>query len=225
MKTLSVWLDKLFRLDKRILLVFLYVTVVFADGGGLSEKLLKYVYAKYGQTAINRLAEWQNLIASGKNKADIEKVKLVNTFFNRIKFVDDIVHWGKTDYWATPVEFLITNGGDCEDFAIAKYFTLKEMGVPDEAMLITYTKSLTLNQSHMVLTYYPTRDGDPLVLDNLIKEIKPASARKDLVPIYSFNGKDLWLSKERGRGRRVGASDRISLWQNLNDRIAKEMNN
>ena len=156
------------------------------------------------------------------NKNEKEKLALVNSFINQTRFVDDITHWGKQDYWATPVELLATNGGDCEDFSIAKYFTLREMGVPDERMRITYVKSLKLNQAHMVLTYYPSPDSDPLVLDNLINDVKPASNRSDLLPIYSFNAQDLWLAKERGRGRLVGSSDRISMWLDLLGRIEKE---
>ncbi|WP_197479414.1 transglutaminase-like cysteine peptidase, partial [Oleiphilus sp. HI0132] len=81
--------------------------------------------------------------------------------------------------WATPLEFLATNAGDCEDFSIAKYFTLREMGIPDDMIKITYVKALELNQAHMVLAYYPTPDAEPLILDNLINEIKPAGQRTD----------------------------------------------
>ncbi len=202
--------------------LLLSVSAMAADVGGLSDKLLNQAAAKYGQAAKARLLDWQNLINSGKNKSEAEKLVLANTFFNRLPYVDDIIHWGKPDYWATPVEMIASNGGDCEDFSIAKYFTLKEMGVPVERMRITYVKSLKLNQAHMVLTYYPTPDADPLVLDNLITEIKPASERTDLVPVYSFNGQDLWVAKERGRGKRVGTPNQIGLWRDLNARMDKE---
>jgi len=204
------------------IVLLLYVSSLFADGIGISDKLLNYVAERYSQSAKLRLIGWQNLIKSHNNKNEKEKLALVNSFINQIRFVDDITHWGKQDYWATPIELLATNGGDCEDFSIAKYFTLREMGVPDERMRITYVKSLKLNQAHMVLTYYPSPDSDPLVLDNLINDVKPASKRNDLLPIYSFNAQDLWLAKERGRGRLVGSSDRISMWLDLLGRIEKE---
>lgn len=211
------------RLDKRaVMVLLLYVSSVFAAGAGVSDKLLAYVSGKYGQAAGNRVVEWQGLINANRDKSDQEKLALVNSFFNHIPFVDDKVHWGKNDYWATPLEMLVTNGGDCEDFSIAKYFTLKELGVPEERMLIAYVTSVRINQAHMVLLYYPTPEGEPLVLDNLVKEIKPAFERSDLVPVYSFNGKDLWLSKERSRGKRVGASDRISPWQDVTERMRRE---
>lgn len=206
------------------LAVLILASTVIAGSAGLTDRLLDYVAGKYGQEAKHRLLEWQELIKSRQKSDEQEKLKLVNSFFNRLPFVADSVHWGKEDYWATPVEFLASNGGDCEDFAIAKYYTLKEMGVPEERLLITYVKSLKLNQPHMVLAYYPSQDADPLVLDNLVNDIKHASERDDLVPVYSFNGKDLWLAKERGRGKRIGSSDRISLWMDLSERIEKENN-
>jgi len=150
---------------------------------GLTQRLLDHVARAYGAEARGRLIDWQGLIMSGKGLGDAEKLALVNSFFNRVAFVDDIVHWKKPDYWATPVETLATNGGDCEDFSIARYLTLREMGVPDERMLTTYVKSLKLDQAHMVLTYCSSPEAEPVVLDNLVNEIKPASERLDLQPV------------------------------------------
>ena len=117
---------------------------------------------------------------------------------------------------------LASNGGDCEDFSIAKYFTLREMGIPAERLRLTYVKALKLNQAHMVLTYFPTADADPLVLDNLVGEINSASDRDDLLPVYSFNGKGLWLAKARGADKLVGRSQRLSRWQSVIARIDEE---
>ena len=61
-----------------------------------------------------------------------------------MRFIDDIIHWNKVDYWATPIEFLASHGGDCEDFAIAKYFTLIQLGIPEEQLTLTYVKALRL---------------------------------------------------------------------------------
>lgn len=148
-----------------------------------------------------------------------EKLVLVNAFFNQMRFVSDRQQWGKDDYWATPVEFLAAGGGDCEDFSLAKYFTLRALGVPADSMRLTYAKAVKLNQAHMVVAYFPATDAEPLILDNLVGDIRPASQRVDLVPVYSFNGDGLWLSKERGRGRRVGGADRLKLWNDLKYRM------
>jgi predicted transglutaminase-like cysteine proteinase len=152
-------------------------------------------------------------------------INAVNTFFNQVHFISDQKHWGIEDYWATPIELLSTNGGDCEDFSIAKYFTLLELGIPDKRLRIMYVKAIKLNQAHMVLTYYETPDSEPLILDNLIDRIKAASQRPDLMPIYSFNGSNLWMSKERGQGRKIqGGSQRINLWRDLNIRMQQQRN-
>lgn len=181
----------------------------------LSHELLVGITRQYGESARGRLLSWQTLIQEDTSTSDREKLEKVNRFFNRMKFVSDKKHWKKSDYWATPVEFLATSGGDCEDFSLAKYFTLKAMGVDEEKLNLTYVKALRFNQAHMVVTYYASPQAEPLVLDNLVGEIRPASTRTDLLPVYSFNGTGLWLAKARGRGEQVGGSDRIKRWQDL----------
>lgn len=170
---------------------------------------------EYGIAARHRLAAWERLIQNDDSTSDMEKLRKVNNFFNTLDFVEDSLHWGKEDYWATPVEFLASDGGDCEDFSLAKYFTLKAMGVDERRLNLTYVKALSLNQAHMVLTYIEVPGGEPLVLDNLVQDIKPASQRDDLLPVYSFNGAGLWIAKMRGRGQFVGKSDRLSRWNEL----------
>lgn len=191
----------------------------------LAQRVLQSAEAKYGHNAPTRLLAWTKLIADNRKKPETDKLKLVNDFFNQIPFVSDIEHWGKPDYWATPVEMLASNGGDCEDYAIGKYFTLLALGFNMDKLRITYVKAINLppsDQAHMVLTYHPKPDAMPLVLDNLNGEIKPANERNDLVPVYSFNGDGLWLAKERSSGRSVGSSSRISLWTEMNARMGKE---
>lgn len=202
------------------------VLPVFTDESFIvSEKTLKKAEQQYGPDARKRLLSWQSLIRSGGGGDTMEKLDKVNRFMNKIPFISDAIHWGVEDYWATPVEFLASNGGDCEDYAIAKYITLIKLGVPEEQLNITYVKALRLNQAHMVLTYYPAPGKEPLVLDNLIGSIEPASKRKDLLPVYSFNGSGLWLAKERSRGKQVGDSSRLKRWQDLLGRMDDEFNN
>lgn len=203
------------------------VVPVLADQIDLSDKVLAFVEKKYGAVALKRVAEWKHLMETSRDKPEADKLELVNQFFNQTRFVSDSDHWGKEDYWATPIEMLATDGGDCEDFAISKYLTLVQLGIPIKKLHITYVKALNwnpVNQAHMVLAYYPASEAPPVILDNLIPEIKPASLRKDLIPVYSFNGEGLWLAKGRGLGRNVGKSDRIKIWEDLNARIGKEVN-
>ena len=159
------------------------------------------------------------MINEHQSSNDLDKLEKVNEFFNKVQFIDDQLLWKQSDYWATPVEFLAENGGDCEDFSIAKYFTLKKMGVEEEKLNMTYVKALKLNQAHMVVTYFETPDAEPLVLDNLNPEILAASRRTDLMPVFSFNGSGLWLAKVRSHGKRIGSSDRYTRWMDLLGRL------
>ena len=189
----------------------------------ISDTLLANIQNKYGKEALIRVEKWQKLMQTAKILPEQEKLKQVNDFFNqRIEFVDDIYLWGLNDYWATPLEFLSKGAGDCEDYSIAKYFTLKELGVPESKMRITYVKALKLNQAHMVLTYFSSPRAIPVVLDNLIPQIKLATKRTDLLPVYSFNGSGLWLAKSRGNGQRVGGSSRLNLWTELKQRMLNQ---
>lgn len=188
----------------------------------LSEKLLASVKEKHGEMATARLEHWQSLIRNNQDVSEQVKLKLVNNFFNGARFVNDIDLWKTKDYWATPVEFLSLDAGDCEDFSIAKYFTLKELGVPTSKMRITYTKSITYNQAHMVLAYYETPSSVPLILDNINKQIKSASERTDLTPVYSFNADSLWLNRNRNEQLRAGKSDKIKRWMDLTERMANQ---
>ncbi|MBW2470528.1 MAG: transglutaminase-like cysteine peptidase [Deltaproteobacteria bacterium] len=196
------------------------VPVIIGEVFRLDPELLKKAEQKYGPSARSLLVSWEKLIISDTSNNDLQKLEKVNNFFNQVEYIEDIYHWGQKDYWATPVEFLVTFGGDCEDYTIAKYFTLKAMGVEEEKLNLTYVKALTYNVHHMVLTYYSTPGSEPLVLDNIEKDIRPASQRSDLLPIYSFNGTGLWLAKERGRGKFTGSSSRLQRWQDLMSRIS-----
>jgi len=188
----------------------------------ITDALLAKVESKYNKYARQRVESWQELIETSKELTDDEKLNAVNNFFNsNVMFINDRALWGKEDYWATPLEVLSIGAGDCEDYSIAKYFTLKELGVDEEKLRITYVKAVDLGQAHMVLTYFKDKRSIPLVLDNIDAEIKPANLRKDLIPVYSFNGQGLWLAKSRGSGKRVGNASRLSLWEDLENRMAE----
>lgn len=187
-----------------------------------NQAMLNKIEETHGVSTRQRFVEWQNLIEQGKNAPELEKLRLTNDFFNQTSlFVDDKVLWDTQDYWATPFEFLIKGAGDCEDFSIAKYFTLLEMGVADENLKVTYVKAIELNQAHMVLTYFESPQSIPLVLDNLRPEIKLAIERTDLDPVYSFNGSGLWQAKTKGSGQQLGSAEKLNPWQDLKRRMLK----
>jgi len=172
-----------------------------------------------GQQRIN---DWQYLLASQKQIDELEQLNVVNRFFNKqLRYVEDIDLWHEVDYWETPIEALWKGAGDCEDYAIAKYFSLRHLGVASEKLRITYVKALTQNRAHMVLTYYSSPEAEPLVLDSLIDAIKPASQRKDLLPVYSFNAEGLWLPGAKGN-KKVGDTKRLSRWQDVLKKMQAE---
>jgi predicted transglutaminase-like cysteine proteinase len=161
--------------------------------------------------------EWAALLLSRARFPELSKVQQVNDFFNQhIRFEDDLSAWGQSDYWATPLETLRLGRGDCEDFAIAKYYALKKLGVPADKLRLVYVKAQLngqfgqIAQAHMVLAYYKTPGADPWVLDSLVNEIRLASNRQDLQPIFSFNTQGLW----HGISNRASQST-LSRWQNL----------
>jgi predicted transglutaminase-like cysteine proteinase len=191
----------------------------------VSEATLKAVQKMYGNGASQDVAKWNDLLLELDGEDTQEQLARVNRFFNRQKFVDDIEHWNKNDYWATPIEFIATGGGDCEDFSIAKYFSMRALGVPANKLRLMYVKALRYNMAHMVLAYYDKPNAIPLVLDNLNKKILPANKRPDLLPVYSFNGEGLWAAKEQGRGKQMQAGGNNSLWKDLTSRMDLEQIN
>ena len=173
----------------------------------------EHLYGPLGEGR-QRLEDWQRLLGGQQGKHEAAQLEAVNRFFNRhLRFVDDRELWGVVDYWATPVQSLWRGAGDCEDFALAKYISLRYLGIAGEKLRITYVKALEQDQAHMVLTYYPGPGATPLVLDNLNEAILPASRRRDLLPVYAFNGSGLWYA-DHGEGR-VGDSQRLSRWQDV----------
>ena len=135
--------------------------------------------ATYGAAVLPRIDQWLATLKRQESMAERNKIESVNNFFNQLIYVPDQRLWGKDDYWARPLEFLGARGGDCEDYSLAKYYTLMELGVAEEKMRLVYVKAVDYNQFHMVLAYYPTKKSDPLVLDNIKAALYPAEGKQD----------------------------------------------
>ncbi len=183
-----------------------------------SKELISTLQKNYGDRAAKRGTAWLKVL-NKQYKDEHQKLVSTNRFFNQLRFTTDKKLWGQSNYWATPVEFIGVNAGDCEDFALAKYFSLLAIGVADDKLRIVMVKSLTLNQYHMVVAYYATPTSEPLILDNIDGRIKKANDRKDLIPVYSFNGKQLWLNNVKKQGRVAGKPSRLKRWNDLNLRM------
>ena len=195
-----------------------------------SAALVERYAARFGPPARTRISGWQEFMRATAaerrpSAGERELLASVNAFFNRLPFLTDLAHWGAEDYWATPAESVASDGADCEDFSIAKYFALKELGVPIQRLRITYVKAVRLNQAHMVLAYYAEPDAEPLILDNLEMSVRLASERADLIPVYSFNDEDLLVARQGRRGASAGSASQIRLWRALLDKLEKELLN
>jgi predicted transglutaminase-like cysteine proteinase len=207
--------------------VFLVFSASLAFAGVELDRMLMLAGQRYGDAGAATVVAWRDLLTQADSQSDAVKLRRVNDFFNRrIRFGDDSEIWGKLDYWATPLETLGRAEGDCEDFAIAKYVTLKLLGIPSPKLRLTYVKARiggpqsTIVQAHMVLSYYPAPDDEPLVLDNLISDIRPASRRNDLTMIFGFNAEGLWVGGATPRA--ASASQRLSKWQSVLAKMREE---
>ena len=201
-------------------LVFLSVLLLLISHIGVAQfvesELLSALNDKYGETAFLRGEAVNRLIDELKDADEQKKIIEVNRFFNQFTYQNDTSNWGVTDYWATPFEFLGKGSGDCEDYVISKYFVLRQLGVHEKKLYLTYVKQLEQNVAHMVLSYFETPTSIPLVLDNYNPYVRPADQRSDLSPVYSFNANKLFLSKAAGLGKAL-PTDKIknSQWDQL----------
>ena len=180
-------------------------------------KIMQLAQQRYGANAVQTVQQWRTLLHDAQELSELDKIKKVNDFFNRkIEFRDDQEIWGLSDYWATPLETMGRGAGDCEDYAIAKYTTLKLLQVPIERMRITYVRAqlggARGSQAHMVLSYYASPDAEPAILDNLITDIRLASQRTDLHPVFSFNSEGMWVGGPASVG---GGTARLSRWRDV----------
>ena len=179
---------------------------------------------RYGPQAAQTIGAWRQMIEESRTLSDNDKLSKVNTFFNRrMLFQTDWEVWQQEDYWATPLEFMGRGAGDCEDFSIAKYITLQMLGIDNQRLRLIYVRARsgsTGSFAHMVLGFYPQPTQEPLILDNLISSIRPASQRPDLIPAFSFNSDGLWVG-----GATAATADpttRLSRWRDVLVRMRQE---
>lgn len=134
-----------------------------------------------------RLKRFDELKTKVKDFELIRKLSHVNSFLNKIIPKIDNNFYEMDDYWATPKEFLINGHGDCEDYAIAKYFTLIELGIKKENLYLSIVNVKGYKGLHMILLYSENKNESPLVLDNLSFRVLPLNKRADLIPKIAFN--------------------------------------
>lgn len=205
-------------------------SVEFGFSRAVTPALIGYFARLFGDGAPARIDGWKRFARdvadrtargrAGSGEAGL--LRPVNGYFDRLRPIADLEHWGVEDYWATPAEFLASGGGDCEDYAIAKYFTLKELGVPASRLRLVYVRTWRANAAHMVLAYYAAPDAEPVILDNLDTGIRAASDRPDLEPVYMFNDDDVQVLRD-GVPSASRDARTVRQWGALLDKLAREL--
>ena len=188
---------------------------------------LRFAAERHGPAAVIAAAALEETMRAVEDEGEPERLGAVNDFFNaRLAYREDIDNWGQVDYWASPLESLGKGAGDCEDYAIAKYFTLVALGIPDARLRLVYVRATLAGApggsiAHMVLAYYASPEAEPLLLDNLDPAIRAAGARTDLRPIFSFNSQGLWqgVGSIRAQGDPLA---RLSRWREVLERARKD---
>lgn len=200
------------------LLIACFVLTAFHPQAWDAERMLAAAQ-KHGPRALAGAKALQATLQSLTDSEDDVRLQTLNQFFNRrVQSREDIDLWGQVDYWASPLEMLEKGAGDCEDFAIAKYFGLVALGMPVNKLRLVYVRAQMggvggVVQAHMVLAYYAAAGAEPMILDNLISEVRPASRRPDLAPVFSFNSEGLW----QGVGVQTAGDPtaRLSRWREI----------
>lgn len=174
--------------------------------------------------ALQTYKAWRATLQRAAGASLQTKLELINDFFNQhIRYATDASLWQQHDYWAAPLQTMRRGAGDCEDYVIAKYASLRELGIPADKLRLIYVRARLgapgsgLSRPHMVLGYYRTPDAVPMLLDSLLPAIMPANQRPDLTPIFSFNADGLW----DGNGPASAADPvaRLSPWRSVIQRM------
>jgi predicted transglutaminase-like cysteine proteinase len=194
--------------------------------GSFDVDLMLRAAQAHGPHALAGARALQSVLASLDGQDEQARLLAINQFFNRrIRFASDMDVWGQIDYWASPLESLAQGRGDCEDYVIAKYYGLLAAGIPVAQLRLVYVRA-TLGgpggdvQPHMVLAHYASPGADPSILDNLVSDIRPASRRRDLEPVFSFNGDGLWQGV--GPNRAGDPTARLSRWREVQAKARAE---
>ncbi|MCK7460344.1 transglutaminase-like cysteine peptidase [Idiomarina aminovorans] len=219
-----------------ICLVFIPLWLKAGDSWQIDKKSFSQAISTYQPNNSDRIAQqWFRLLAeltddlNADNKTkEVRVIKKMNRFIhNNVSYKTDSVLYDTPDYWASVAQTLGQGFGDCEDFAIAQYSTLRSLGIPDEKLRLIYVKAQIGNayrsktQAHMVLGYYSSPDAEPLIIDSLIEKVLPASKRNDLTPVFSFNSAGLWAGSSERRAK-SNPLDRLSRWRDVLSRLEQE---
>ena len=164
----------------------------FTKWTGMFRRFEAAMNDKSGQAVVR---EWKENLESMQGLTLEAMAQKVNDLVNKQTYINDSRNWSASDYWETPIEFFV-RGGDCEDFAIAKYASLRALGVPEDRLRITILQDTQKGIPHAVLALYT--DDDVLILDNQIKTVRSSSSIDHYKPIFSINRTAWWLHTKGG---------------------------
>lgn len=142
--------------------------------------------------SICHLVEWKAFLDGLKGKDRMDQLQEVNRYMNAHPYILDMINWGVADYWETPKEFL-DRSGDCEDYAIAKFYSMRALGMDNTNLRILVLQDMNLQIPHAILIAY--LDGKAYVLDNQIPEVVNAEIIHHYRPFYSINEQAWWLHR------------------------------
>ena len=206
---------------KQLIFLIIFFNFAIAYEFKLNQKDITYINNSDKKSFIlNRLNKYENLKIEVKDYELIRKLSHVNSFINKIFPIHDISTQASIDYWATPKEFLLQGHGDCEDYVIAKYFTLLEVGIKKENLYFSVVNVKGAKSLHMVLLYVEDKNSTPLVMDNLSSKVIPLSQRKDIVPNFVFNEIDSYKLTSNNLTQKVNIDwGKDNKWEKLLTRV------
>jgi len=132
------------------------------------------------------VAAWKAALKHLKGLPAHQQIKAVNDLLNAVPYVDDQIRFGYAGYWAATPERFFSEGGDCKDYALAKYASLRALGFPPEKLRITFVFDKVHNVPHAILIVNNT-----YVLDNQSRDLETITHINRYQPLFSFNS-DGW---------------------------------
>lgn len=133
---------------------------------------------------------WQAMLAGQRGADPREQLRAVNRFINRWEYRSDQEVYGQSDYWASPLEFF-RNSGDCEDYAIAKYVSLRKLGFAPAQLRLVVLRDTLRDLAHAVLAVY--LEGEVYILDNVTDAVLAHGRIAHYSPYYSVNEEARWV--------------------------------
>lgn len=217
-----------------LLLLLLIMACVMLSHGIHSRASIQFdqfhrqIESRFGANRSRVSQNWEAMVGQASQAStERQKLDLVNQFVHQhVRYRTDQRLYRVEDFWASPLETLGHGLGDCEDYAILQYVSLRLAGVSDDRLRLIYVNARmggprsSITQAHMVLGYYATPTSEPLILDSLVSTISPASQRPDLSPVFSFNSEGLWAGGATSPA--ASATARLSRWRNVLDKIQQE---